>query len=219
MILNMFTERVHSRAAQREATRLKVLAAAERLFREQGFGATTIRQIATDAEVSTGTVMSVGDKDALLVAIFDTWIAAVHQGRSGQSAHGGHKQGDPAPLSAAAATQEVMDLVEPFISYFAQDLGLSREYAAIIVRGSHESEVFQALAGALLTELEALLARTRLSAPEAGAGATTIYFAYLGILMTVGNGALDLQAALARFREVIRFVVRRPERAPHDQHP
>ncbi|QRX90089.1 TetR family transcriptional regulator [Streptomyces noursei] len=59
-----------------------MLSAAERLFRDQGFGATTVRQIATDAAVSTGTVMSVGDKDALLVAIFDSWIDAVHRART-----------------------------------------------------------------------------------------------------------------------------------------
>lgn len=199
----MFTEHVHSRSAKRAATRLKVLASAERLFREQGFGATTIRQIATDAQVSTGTVMSVGDKGALLVAIFDTWIAAVHHGRDDR-----HAAGDPAPLTPAAATQEVMDLVEPFISYFALDIELSREYAAVIVRGSHESEVFQALALTLIAEIETLLTRTPLTAPEAAAGARTVYFGYLGILMTVSNGALDLQAAIAQLREVIGFAVR-----------
>ncbi|MFD0020650.1 TetR/AcrR family transcriptional regulator [Streptomyces sp. NPDC058382] len=206
----MFTEQVQSRAAKREATRLKVLSSAERLFREQGFGASTIRQIATDAEVSTGTVMSVGDKDALLVAIFDTWIAAVHHGRQDRQARGGM-----ARLSPAAAGQAVMDLVEPFITYFALDLELSREYAAVIVRGTHESEVFQALARALLTELETLLTRTQLAAAQAGAGARTIYFAYLGVLMTVGNGALDQRTAIAQFQEVIDFVVH--HEVDHDQ--
>lgn len=205
----MFTERVHSRAEKREATRLKVLASAERLFRAQGFGATTIRQIAADAEVSTGTVMSVGDKDALLVAIFDTWIAAVHDSREDQ-----HERGDLPPLTPDAATHAVLDLVEPFITYFSLDLELSRQYAAVIVRGTHESEVFQALARTLITELETLLTRTPLSAAEAGAGARTLYFSYLGILMTVGNGALDQQAAIVQFREVIRFVVRREGAQP-----
>lgn len=194
---------------KREATRLKVLASAERLFRGQGFGAATIRQIAADAEVSTGTVMSVGDKDALLVAIFDTWIAAVHHGRDDQQ-----EQGSPTPLTPAAAVQEVMDLVAPFIDYFALDLELSREYAAVIVRGAHESEVFHALARTLIAELETLLARTPLTATEAGAGARTVYFAYLGILMTIGNGALDQPAAIAQFQELIRFVVRHEGNRP-----
>lgn len=202
IILNMFTERVQSRVAKREATRRKVLSSAEKLFREQGFGASTIRQIATDAEVSTGTVMSVGDKDTLLIAIFDTWIATVHHNREGQ-----HEQGEVTALSPTAAVEQVMNLVEPFITYFALDLDLSREYAAVIVRGTHDSDVFRALARALLTELESLLARTQLTATAAGGGARTTYFAYLGILMTVGNGALDQQAAIAQFQEVVRFVV------------
>jgi AcrR family transcriptional regulator len=205
----MFTEHVHSRAEKREATRLKVLASAERLFRAQGFGATTVRQIAADAGVSTGTVMSVGDKDALLVAIFDTWIAAVHRNRGGQ---GG--RADNGPLTPAAASREVMELIEPFISYFTLDLALSREYAAVIVRGTHESEVFQALARTLIAELETLLARTPLTGTEAGAGAHTVYFGYLGILMTVGNGALDPQTAIGRLQEVIQFVVGRKGTQP-----
>ncbi|MFG2595169.1 TetR/AcrR family transcriptional regulator [Streptomyces sp. NPDC048462] len=200
----MFSERVQSRVAQREATRLKVLSSAERLFREQGFGSSTIRQIATDAGVSTGTVMSVGDKDALLVAIFDTWIAAVHHGREAE-----HGPGGMTPLSPGAAAGAVLDLVEPFISYFALDLELSRQYAAVIVRGTHESEIFQTLAGALIAELEALLARTPLTATGAAGGARTLYFAYLGILMTVGYGALDQRGAVTQFQEVIHFVVDR----------
>ncbi|MEV6661131.1 TetR family transcriptional regulator [Nocardia fluminea] len=45
------------------------MAAAERLCRAQGFKATTIRQIAAEANVSTGTVMTAGEKDALLVKL------------------------------------------------------------------------------------------------------------------------------------------------------
>lgn len=195
-------DRSRSRAEQRAATRARVLASAERLFREQGFAATTVRQIAADAEVSTGTVMAVGDKDALLVAIFDGWIAAVHAGRSGA----GDLPAGPA-LDPDAAVQTVLALVEPFITYFELDRELSREYAAIIVRGSHESEVFLNLAVALISELEAVLSRTALGAAGAGGAALTVYYAYLGILMAAGNGALDPAAAVAQFRSVVRFVV------------
>src|SRR4051794_31927704 len=75
--MNMFTERVHSRAQAREANRGKDLRAAESLFVRQGFAPTTIRQIAEDAAVSVGTVMSVTDKNGLLVAIFDQRIVNV----------------------------------------------------------------------------------------------------------------------------------------------
>jgi AcrR family transcriptional regulator len=201
----MFTEHVHSRSAKREATRQKVLAAAERLFRTQGFKVTTIRQIAADAGVSTGTVMAVGEKDALLVAIFDGWIASVHRGRD--AGHDTGHDADRTSLPATAAVGEVMDLFEPFIRYFALDPELSREYAAVIVRGNHESAIFQNLALALIAELEAVLSRSAFTRADARRGARAVYFAYLGLLMTAANGAIETQDAIDELRQVVGFVV------------
>lgn len=54
------------RQAQKEATRAKVLAAARALFAEHGYEATTIRDIARAAGMSTGAVfVSWSGKDAL----------------------------------------------------------------------------------------------------------------------------------------------------------
>jgi AcrR family transcriptional regulator len=197
----MFSEPVQSRAERRESSRQKVLASAERLFREQGFEATTIRQIAVDAGVSAGTVMAVGDKGALLVSIFDGWIEAVHEARSGDQ-----DTGEP-PCVATDAVNEAMALFEPFVTHFARNRELSCEYAAIIVRGSHESEIFQNLALTLIAEVQEVLARSSLGADEAGAGARLVYFSYLGLLMTAANGALDEQAATAQLRDVVTFVI------------
>ncbi|MGW6142627.1 TetR/AcrR family transcriptional regulator [Streptomyces sp. NPDC055140] len=201
MLLNMFSEPVQSRAERRESSRQKVLASAERLFREQGFESTTIRQIAVDAGVSAGTVMAVGDKGALLVSIFDGWIEAVHKARSSD-----HRTGEP-PCVLADAVDEAMALFEPFVTYFARNRELSREYAAIIVRGGHESEIFQDLALTLIAEVQEVLARSGLGSDEAGAGARLVYFSYLGLLMTAANGALDEQAATAQLRDVVTFVI------------
>lgn len=200
-LLNVFTERVRSRSARREATRQKVLASAERLFRERGFAATTVRQIAADAQVSTGSVMAVGDKDALLVAIFDGWIAGVHRDRSAD-----HDAAGPS-LTPAAAVQEVADLLQPFIEYFGLDRELSREYAAIVVRGAHESAIFRDIALALMAEFDAVLARTGLTRADANQGGRVLYFAYLGILMSAGNGTIDDPTAVDRIREVVQFIV------------
>ncbi|MGH3429697.1 MAG: TetR/AcrR family transcriptional regulator [Mycobacteriales bacterium] len=200
----MFTEHVHSRSAKREATRQKVLAAAERLFRAQGFRVTRIRQIAADAGVSTGTVMAVGDKDALLVAIFDGWIASVHRGRD--AGHGA----DRAFPAVTAAVGDVLDLFEPFIAYFTLDPELSREYAAVIVRGNHKSAIFQNLALALITELEAVLSRSALTRADAARGARVVYLAYLGLLTTAASGAIETQDAIDQLRQVVSFVVPHP---------
>jgi AcrR family transcriptional regulator len=197
----VFNERVQSRGAKREATQQKVLASAEQLFRQHGFSATTIRQIAADADVSIGTVMAVGDKDALLIAIVDGWIAAVHRGRTGNC-------GDSrSPLAATAAVQEVMSVIEPFIEYLFRDQQLSRAYAAIIVRGRHESAIFQDLALALIAEINAALSRSSLTPAAAGRGARAIYFSYLGILIAAGSGAFTEQEVVDQLREVVSFVI------------
>ncbi|MCA2207536.1 TetR/AcrR family transcriptional regulator [Nocardia rosealba] len=197
----MFSEHVQSRSAQQAATRQKVLAAAERLFRAQGFKATTIRQIAAEANVSTGTVMAAGEKDALLVSIFENWITSVHTSR----------HTEPAPSPTTATTEDVLRLFEPFVGYFALDSELSREYLAILVRGTHESVIFRDLALALLGELETVLARSALPSSQVGQGARTIYLAYLGLLMTAASGAIAMQEAAEQLRQTIEFVITHPQ--------
>ncbi|KAF0846919.1 TetR/AcrR family transcriptional regulator [Nocardia caishijiensis] len=197
----MFNEHVQSRSAQQAATRQRVLAAAEQLFRTRGFKATTIRQIAAEANVSTGTVMAAGEKDALLVSIFDNWISSVHNSR----------QTDLTPSTETATTEDVLRLFEPFVGYFALDSELSREYLAVLVRGTHQSVIFRDLALALLGELETVLARTTLPVSQVGPGARTIYLAYLGLLMTAASGAIAMPEAADQLRQTIEFVIAHPE--------
>lgn len=191
----MFTERVQSRSAQRDATTSRVLASAERLFRAQGFDATTIRGIAAEAQVSPGTVMGVGDKDALLVAVFDTWIADVHRRRL---AEGG-------PLASGNVVDAVAELFGPFVAYFEQDRALSRRYASVIVKGAHASPIFRDLATALVAEIADTLTRAGLG-DDAVRAARVIYFAYLGVIMTGGNQSSDGLSVPAQLREVISCV-------------
>ncbi|WP_067270771.1 TetR/AcrR family transcriptional regulator [Streptomyces jeddahensis] len=198
----MFIERVQSRAERRQLSREKVLAAAERLFREQGFDATTVRQIAAEAGLSAGSVMAVGDKHGLLVAIFDGWIDAVHRERD----RGRSEQ------PSADTVDDVIALIEPFVDYFALDLELSREYAATIVRGRHDSAIFQNLGLTLIGEIQQVLSRAGHDEDDAGRAARSIYFAYLGILMTVSNGALPDDVGREGFRDVVSLIVNRPEK-------
>lgn len=200
----MFSEHVQSRSEQQAATRQKVLAAAERLFRAQGFKATTIRQIAAEAKVSTGTVMAAGEKDALLVSIYDNWITSVHNSRHTELA----------PSATTATAEDVLSLFAPFVGHFALDSELSREYLAILVRGNHESVIFRDLALALLGELETVLARTALPHSQVGRGARTIYLAYLGLLMTAASGAIAMPDAAEQLRQTIEFVITPPEGNP-----
>jgi AcrR family transcriptional regulator len=68
------------REQQAEATRRAVVDAARALFAAQGYGATTIDQVAARAGVSKPTVFSaVGNKQALLRAVRDVAIAGDHE--------------------------------------------------------------------------------------------------------------------------------------------
>ncbi|RAF62438.1 TetR/AcrR family transcriptional regulator, partial [Burkholderia multivorans] len=78
----MSTERVQSNAreAQRQRTEEHILTVAAELFLDRGYRGTTVRAIAESAGVSAGRVMAVGDKDALLIACYDRWIAQLQAG-------------------------------------------------------------------------------------------------------------------------------------------
>ncbi|ANZ20969.1 transcriptional regulator, TetR family [Streptomyces noursei ATCC 11455] len=154
--------------------------------------------------------MSVGDKDALLVAIFDSWIDAVHRARTDDQDKPPAvppSAGTKAITAASTAADTAMALFEPFIRHFALDEDLSREYAAIIVRGAHESAIFQNLALSLIAEITEVLARAGLDDADAGRGARVVYFSYLGILMTVLHGTFRESDALNELREAIGFVL------------
>jgi AcrR family transcriptional regulator len=71
------------RAQQADATRRAVLEAARELFIAQGYGATTLEQIATRAGVSKPTVFSaVGNKQTLLSTVRDVAMAGDDEKRS-----------------------------------------------------------------------------------------------------------------------------------------
>lgn len=189
----MFNEHVQSRAEAKAGTRARVLAAADRSFRERGFAGTTVRGIAADAGVSVGTVMAVGDKDALLIAIVDDWIAAVHAARDASGAL-------PA-LGRAEAIARLVGIVAPFVTYFNADGDLSREYAAVLARGKHRSRTFGDLADELQTDFEKVFAAA--GCADAGAAARTLYFVYIGLLFATSGGAVTREVAAERLVEAI----------------
>ncbi|MBP6684919.1 MAG: TetR/AcrR family transcriptional regulator, partial [Leucobacter sp.] len=129
---------MRSRQLQRRTSVAQVLDAAERLFATFGFADTTVKDIAAAAGLSVGTVMSVGDKNALLVSVFDNRIAKIHNAR-------------PVDTTARAApcAERLTLLFRPFAELFTQQPKLSRSYASILVSGQHSSRVFSELAGTL----------------------------------------------------------------------
>ena len=81
------------RQAQARATRRKVIEAAQRLFTEHGYPATTIEAIAEAAEVSLPTLYRLfGSKRALLAPSFTSETIA-HYGAAGHCCAAGFRPG------------------------------------------------------------------------------------------------------------------------------
>lgn len=164
-----------TREEQRRETETRVLRSAGELFRTRGFANTTIRDIAAACGVSAGTVASVGEKDALLVASFDRLIERIHED---------HSRGGESP--AESAVEQILVLLDPFVEIFAADVELARAYGSVLVAGERDSVVFSDLANALIREIEAALLRSALpvNAQSSRPLAESIYFAYIGRLFS-----------------------------------
>jgi AcrR family transcriptional regulator len=90
-----------TRRAAADATRSRVLEAAERLFLRNGYSATSIRAIADEAQVAVQTVYWVfGTKAALVAGIRDRWLARAETGRRLQAVF---EVDDPRERLAASA--------------------------------------------------------------------------------------------------------------------
>jgi len=179
-------EMASTREHLKQATRTRVLDVAHRLFQERGFASTTVRDIAAESGVSVGTVMTVGDKNALLVQVFDTEVAAAHA-----------RPADPAPHpkveSGGTCANRLVVLIQPFVSLFTESPELARAYASILVSGAHSSSLFTELAARLRDEFAtAITLHGCTSRADAPARAQALYAAYVGTLFTSSAlGALD----------------------------
>jgi AcrR family transcriptional regulator len=118
------------RRRQAEATRHAVLTAARELFVEQGYGATTVEQVATRAGVSKPTVFSaVGNKQTLLKVVRDVAMA-----------------GDDEPVAMkerplGVAARDEPDQERAIQLVVASIMGVNRRYAAVdgVLRGAAAS--------------------------------------------------------------------------------
>lgn len=199
----MFSECVHlgrpgivTRQQQREETLYNVLKAAERLFVTRGFSATTIRDIAADAGVSVGTVMSVGDKHALLVKVFEKYIADEHQQATRIS-------GIPAGGTAQQQVDALVELVTPFVELFLARYELAQHYASMLVGGGQPSNLFQELGDTLVQEFSQVI-----GASQGELKGRALYCAYVGVLfMASAQGTSDSAGIFSELRQVFSSIV------------
>ncbi len=177
-----------SREEQRQATVKKVLDTADELFLTKGFAATTIRDIAKRAAVSVGTVMAVGDKNALLVQVFDSHIAAEHDTRLGEI--------QTAPRQPVV---ELLRLVRPFVELFINRRELACHYAGILASATSPTALFHQLAPQLIDEFAACVAQA--SDPKRLAQA--LYYAYVGIMFSLpARGLMPAETVLSEIEAV-----------------
>lgn len=162
----------------KQATQQRIIDTAGHLFRECGFAETTIREIAEASDVSVGRVMVVGDKNDLLIHVFDEMIAAEHAKRVDSIV-----QANAAARSTCSA--RLLSLVGPFVTLFTANPALARCYASILVSGTHESILFTELAARLNEEFRAAITLHGCTTPVAAEPkARALYFAYIGTLLT-----------------------------------
>lgn len=194
-----------TRVEQRRMTQTRVVEAAADLFLARGFDATTIRDIAEASGVSTGTVMAVGDKRALLVRFFDAHVETEHRDR--------RAAGASAQDAAGTCAERLLDLVRPYIGLFTGRQDLARTYASILVSGQHSSTLLTDLAARLIEDLRLAITH-RGCTPDAVAPATArgLYAAYVGVLFSwsarssadpleIENELRDVFTALCRCEE------------------
>ena len=161
-----------TRSDMKAETQRRVLTEADRLFRERGLAAITVRDIASASGVSVGTVMAVGDKPALLVKVFDGLIEETHAARR------------ETPPRSDNRVVRVLSLVEPFLKLFISRQELARAYGSILISGNHSSEIFTRLTEILLTEIRDAISHPECTRDEVDRQARALYYAYLGVLFS-----------------------------------
>ncbi|EKU47648.1 TetR/AcrR family transcriptional regulator [Brevibacterium casei] len=200
----MSTERVQSnaRAAQRQRTEERILTVAAELFLDRGYRGTTVRAIAESAGVSVGRVMAVGDKDALLIACYDRWIAQLQAGTYALP----HARAERPP--ASAVQDHLLGIFLPFLEFFAAHEDLARDYAAALIRVHGRPDVFAGLSEALQASLRDNLVSIGISEPNARASAAALYDSYMGVLFRWAASDMGFDDAVAALAHIIAFHTR-----------
>ena len=109
------------RARSARLTRQRILSAASDLYIRQGYAATTIQQIAEQADVAWQTVYSIfGNKAAILSAVFDVTVAG---------------DDEPVPMMQRPFVREIHEAADPRVkaAIFARHIRETNERTAGIV--------------------------------------------------------------------------------------
>lgn len=170
----------------------RVHQAAWELFTSQGFGPTTIRQIAASAQVSIGTVINNGDKGALLVRLFEEAlsqrIAAADQAP---------------PQDSASLTDDVWSRFRLFFDFYATVPDLSRAYLRELLADRPRRTGGFELADVFMGQLTRVLTAACPESSDAAPLASTLFAVYLATLFGWLSGPYPLEAALDGCRSLV----------------
>src|SRR6266542_5449972 len=118
---------VSRRERKKEETKERIVKAALRLFKDQGFDATTVDQIAEQADVAKGTFFNYFPrKEAVFGYLSETWVADAERKVGEILAKGGH------------IWAKMRDVFIEFASFYEEDRELSKHMAAEWSRCMHD---------------------------------------------------------------------------------
>ena len=172
------------RAAQKEATRQRIVEAARSCFDEVGFERTTISHVAATAEVSVGSVMAhFLDKPSLLAAAYHDPLQAVMD-----EAFASLPEGD--------VHDRLQHVAAALYRFYLREPGRDLLRETLFLGGEH-GEAFQAQLSELTARITELMRHSRIQRPPDWA-ALGFFADWLGMLIAGLNGAFpDIDAQLS----------------------
>ncbi len=177
----------------------RVREAAWRLFLERGYAATSVRDIAAEAAVSTGTVRNVGDKATLFLHVMEE--AATSQALQVWQVISAKR-----PSRKRSLADEVWGFFVPTLDAAAANTQLFRDYWAAYVARADGRDNEARVAGVVdaIARRWCEHAGLKPPQPEATLAAFTMYSAYTVTMLAISTG-LDPQ----QYRGYLRAVVDR----------
>ena len=181
-----------TRAQAREATVARVLAAASRVFGEQGYRATTIPLIAGAAGVSVGTVASVGSKDDLFLRSVEELSTANSLAMIREAA------------SAATVTERIWGYAGRMVEVSIAMPQMIQDYFVAYLRSGDHAQNLGRVQG-VLEAIRGLFPEDGLPWDESPAAlaATTIWLSFSAICFSLAASSLPPDTARQMMRSVV----------------
>jgi AcrR family transcriptional regulator len=217
VILNMFIEHVQDESAMQPSTSFRragqqaraqrVLDAAAALFGERGFDATSVRDIAAAASVSVGTVLNVGDKTGLFLAVLeDHAFAVVGGGIAGLRG---------APVDDRSLADEIAGVFDAAITWVATHREVTRDYLIAYLRAGDDHRAHLGDPTVIVDGVaERCLQHSddERDRPAAGLAAHVVYGFFVSLVLGLAAGTIDVAAARQGLRAVVDAQLRPFER-------